>query len=308
MFHSFVQNDNTVSQCLYSLELELKESTKSWIVVSYSDLLTHIDGTLTFKLFNKRDDISFPRVTFPHLISNITVKPPCGIYVSTLIWYLHPCTYYKLSWCIQKLVSQGYQKKLNIVFQIVALNIMLGTNRMLYLILWIYKEYIRTVNSITSPHSSLTPSEVIPTLTRVSRFVFDVCLHLHLVLCQHLCVLVWLLVSLVVCLHLYVPVSRHVILLSHVDYLTFHILHHIHLIQQFQLVSSVRFLVSGRFKWKPINQCIFATDYSTSFLHGDIESPIMEILKQFPEHKRESDDVKHITILLMRDERDSLSF
>ncbi len=77
-FHTYI-ND------IYPSELELKVTTEYTTTVSYYDLLADIDRILTFKMFNKRDDFNCPIVNFPHLNSNIPVKPAYGVYVSQLI-------------------------------------------------------------------------------------------------------------------------------------------------------------------------------------------------------------------------------
>ncbi len=85
---------NTHISDIYPPELELKETTESTTTVSYHDLLVDIDSFLTFKLFDKRDYFNFPIVNFPHLDSNIPVKPAYGVYVSQLIRCFRACTYY----------------------------------------------------------------------------------------------------------------------------------------------------------------------------------------------------------------------
>ena len=56
---------------------------------SYLDLHLEIDdeGRLKTKLYNKRDDFSFPIVNFPFLCSNIRAAPAYGVYISQLIRY-----------------------------------------------------------------------------------------------------------------------------------------------------------------------------------------------------------------------------
>ncbi len=91
-------------------------TTEYTTTVSYYDLLADIDRILTFKMFNKRDDFNCPIVNFPHLNSNIPVKPAYGVYVSQLIRYFLACIYYndflyRHQFLVQKLISQGYHKK-----------------------------------------------------------------------------------------------------------------------------------------------------------------------------------------------------
>ncbi len=72
---------------LYPPELELKETTESTTTVSYFDLLVDINGILTFKLLDKRDNFTFSIANVPHLFSNIPVRSAYGVHVSQLIWY-----------------------------------------------------------------------------------------------------------------------------------------------------------------------------------------------------------------------------
>jgi len=67
----------------------VKDTTDSPNSASYLDLyLEHdINGTLTSKLYDKRDDFSFPVVNYPFLNSNIPSSSAYGIYMSQLIRY-----------------------------------------------------------------------------------------------------------------------------------------------------------------------------------------------------------------------------
>ncbi len=85
---------NTHISDIFPPELELKETTESTTTVSYLDLLVDIDGFVRFKLFDKRNYFNFQIVNFPHLDSNIPVKPAYGVYVSSLIRDFRACTYY----------------------------------------------------------------------------------------------------------------------------------------------------------------------------------------------------------------------
>jgi len=59
------------------VELEVKDTTDSPNSASYLDLyLEHdINGTLTTKFYDKRDDFNFPIVNYPFLDSNIPSSP-----------------------------------------------------------------------------------------------------------------------------------------------------------------------------------------------------------------------------------------
>ncbi len=91
------------------------------------------------------------------------------------------------------------------------------------------------------------------------------------------------------------------------------------LIPQSHTTTSVS-QVSGRVDWKPIGlqnlgntcylnsvvQCFFTIDYYTSFLPVNTASPIIKILKEFTENKKESKGVRDIRTLLISNERDSI--
>ena len=68
---------------IYPIEFEIKDTTDTARSVSYFDLLLEIDseGRLRTKLYDNRDDFSFPIVNFPFICSNIPV------YISSLIRY-----------------------------------------------------------------------------------------------------------------------------------------------------------------------------------------------------------------------------
>jgi len=62
---------------MYPVELVVKDTSDSPNSASYLDLyLEHnINGTLTAKLYNKRDDFNFPIVNYPFLYNNIPSSP-----------------------------------------------------------------------------------------------------------------------------------------------------------------------------------------------------------------------------------------
>jgi len=64
---------------------------------SYLDLyLEHdINGILTTKLYDKRDDFKFPIVNYTFLDSNIPSSPAYGVYKSQLIRYSRTCNSYQ---------------------------------------------------------------------------------------------------------------------------------------------------------------------------------------------------------------------
>ena len=72
---------------IYSIELEIKDTTDIYRSASYLDLHLDIDseGKLRTKLYDKRDDFNLPIVNFPFICSNIPATPAYGVYISQLI-------------------------------------------------------------------------------------------------------------------------------------------------------------------------------------------------------------------------------
>jgi len=73
----------------------------------------NINGTVTSKLYDKRDDFHFPIVNYPFLDSNIPSSPANGVYMSQLILYSRTCNTYQD--CLRrsvlltrKLLNQGF--------------------------------------------------------------------------------------------------------------------------------------------------------------------------------------------------------
>jgi hypothetical protein len=80
MFGDFVD-------CIYPIELEIKDTTDTDRSASYLDLHLEIDSEeqLRMKLYDKRDDFNCPIVNFPFICSNIQAAPAYGVYISQLI-------------------------------------------------------------------------------------------------------------------------------------------------------------------------------------------------------------------------------
>ena len=74
---------------IYPIEIDIKDTTDTVKPASYLDLHLEIDneGQLKTKLYDKRDDFSFPIVNFPFLSSNIPAAPAYGVHISQLIRY-----------------------------------------------------------------------------------------------------------------------------------------------------------------------------------------------------------------------------
>jgi hypothetical protein len=82
---------------IYSIELEIKDTTDKDTSASYLDLHLEIDseGWLRTKLYDKRDDFNFSIVNFPFICSNIPAAPAYGVYISQLIRYSRACGSYQ---------------------------------------------------------------------------------------------------------------------------------------------------------------------------------------------------------------------
>jgi hypothetical protein len=98
--------------------LEIKITTDTPRSASYLDLHLEIDnsGRLSTKLYDKRDDFTFPIVNFPFLCGNIPAAPAYGVYISQLDRYSRACGVYRdfldRAWLLtDKLMRQGYVAK-----------------------------------------------------------------------------------------------------------------------------------------------------------------------------------------------------
>ena len=69
---------------IYPNELEVKDTTDTQRSASYLVLHIEIDNgwRLKRKLYDKRDDFTFPIVNFPFISSNIPASPAYGVYIS----------------------------------------------------------------------------------------------------------------------------------------------------------------------------------------------------------------------------------
>ena len=65
-----------LSNLLFILKLEIKETSETMAYSSYLYLYLYIDdGKLFIRLYYKQDDFNFPIVNFPFLSSNIPSAP-----------------------------------------------------------------------------------------------------------------------------------------------------------------------------------------------------------------------------------------
>ena len=78
---------------IYPKELEIKDTTDKPSSAPNRDLNLEIEnrGRLSTKLYDKRDDLTFPIVNFPFLCGNIPAAPAYGVNISQLIRYSRAC-------------------------------------------------------------------------------------------------------------------------------------------------------------------------------------------------------------------------
>ena len=99
---------------IYTIELEIKDTTDTDGFASYLDLHIEIESErrLRTKLYVKRDDFNFPIVNFPFIFSNIPASA-YGVYISQSIYYSRACGSYQESLdrgllLTRKLLNQGF--------------------------------------------------------------------------------------------------------------------------------------------------------------------------------------------------------
>ena len=102
--------------CIYPNELEVNDTTDNQTSASYLNIHLEIDngGRFKTKLYDKRDDFTFPIVNFPFISRNIPASPAFGVYISQLIRYSRACAQYSdflddiVQLLTQRLLKQGY--------------------------------------------------------------------------------------------------------------------------------------------------------------------------------------------------------
>jgi len=97
------------------MSLKFKDTTDTQKSASYLDLHLEIDngGRLKTKLYDKRDNFTFPIINSPFISGNIAASPAYGVYISQLIRYSRACAQYsnfleRAQLLTQKLLKQGY--------------------------------------------------------------------------------------------------------------------------------------------------------------------------------------------------------
>jgi hypothetical protein len=100
---------------IYSIELEIKDTTDTDWSASYLDLHLEIEseGRLRTKLYDKRNVFNFPIVNFPFICSNFPATPAYGVYISQMIRYSRGCGSYqdfldRGLLLTRKLLNQGF--------------------------------------------------------------------------------------------------------------------------------------------------------------------------------------------------------
>ena len=62
------------------------------LMITYTLNWNVTDGTLSTKLYDKRDDFDFRVVNFPYICSNIPESPAYSVYISQFIRYARACS------------------------------------------------------------------------------------------------------------------------------------------------------------------------------------------------------------------------
>ena len=85
----------TYIKAIYPSELQLTDTSTSSTKVCYLDTNIKTGGTSTpfrISIYDKRDDLTFRIVNFPHMESNIPANPAYGVYISQLVRFARICT------------------------------------------------------------------------------------------------------------------------------------------------------------------------------------------------------------------------
>ena len=100
---------------IYPRELTLNKANNDSSNCPFLDLDISISQSqLKFKIYDKRDDFSFPIVNFPFLDGDVPLAPSYGVYISQLVRYARVCSdvsdFNERNLCItEKLLSQGFR-------------------------------------------------------------------------------------------------------------------------------------------------------------------------------------------------------
>ena len=100
---------------IYPNELTLTKSNINSSSCPFLDLDISIsNGKLHTKIYDKRDDFSFPIVNFPFLDGDVPLGPSYGVYISQLVRFARVCSdvidFNERKQCITgKLLCQGFR-------------------------------------------------------------------------------------------------------------------------------------------------------------------------------------------------------
>ena len=106
---------NTYIHEIYPVELTLNKANANDQHCSFLDLDIYIsNGKIDTKIYDKRDDFSFPIVNFPFLDGDVPLAPSYGVYISQLVRFARICNnvsdFNERNLCItEKLLHQGFR-------------------------------------------------------------------------------------------------------------------------------------------------------------------------------------------------------
>ena len=79
---------------IYPPELQLNKANTSDTEAPFLDLhLSISNGFVSSKIYDKRDDFDFDKVTFPFLDGNVPRRPSYRVYISQLINFARVCSH-----------------------------------------------------------------------------------------------------------------------------------------------------------------------------------------------------------------------
>ena len=79
--------DGLISQ-IYPSELQLNKANSSETETPFLDFhLSILEGFISCKIYDKRDDFDFEIVNFPYFDGDVSRRAPCGVYISQIIWF-----------------------------------------------------------------------------------------------------------------------------------------------------------------------------------------------------------------------------
>ena len=78
---------------IYPTEFQLNKANSSDTEAQFLDLnLSITNGTVSFKIYDKRDDFNFEIVNFPLLDGDVPRSPSYGVYISQLVRFARVCS------------------------------------------------------------------------------------------------------------------------------------------------------------------------------------------------------------------------